>query len=94
MIYTFKPKYIQTPLTFLTLSQFIRYSLVNCNKIWQELRVKLWQNKFILIMSDNFDNELQSTKNSDNCWYDNINTTTNSLLTNYQAMLNFVQILV
>ncbi len=36
-----KPKFIQTPSTFLTLSQFIRYSLENGNKIWQELQVKL-----------------------------------------------------
>ncbi len=46
-------------------------------------------------MSDNFDikvcNRLQSTKNSDNCYYDNIYTTINTLLANYQAMLNFVQ---
>ncbi len=50
--YTVKPKFIQTPSTFLTLSQFIRYScsLENSNKIWQELRVQLCQNKFILIM--------------------------------------------
>ncbi len=46
-----KPKCIQTPSTFLTLSHFICYSLQNGNKIWQEL----CQNKFILIMSDNFD---------------------------------------
>ncbi len=46
-------------------------------------------------MSDNFDrkvcNGLQSTKNSDNCKYDNIYTTINTLLNNYQAMLHFVQ---
>ncbi len=53
-----KPKCIQTPSTFLTLSQFIHYSWDNGNKIWQELRVKLCQNKFILIMSDNFDRKL------------------------------------
>ncbi len=40
------------------ISQFIRYSLENDNKIWQELRVKPWQNKFILIMSDKFDRTL------------------------------------
>ncbi len=28
------------------ISQFIRYSLENGNKIWQELRVKLCQNTF------------------------------------------------
>ncbi len=48
------------------ISQFICYSLENGNKVWQELRVKLCQNKFILIMSDNFDwkvcNGLQSIK--------------------------------
>ncbi len=42
-----------------------------CNKMWQELRVELCQNKVILIMSDNFDrkvcNGLQSTKKLDNC---------------------------
>ncbi len=32
-LYTVKPKFIQTPSTFLTLSQFIRYSLENGNKI-------------------------------------------------------------
>ncbi len=44
-------------------------------------------------MSDNFDRKvcigLQSTKNSDNCLYDNIYTTIytniNTVLTNYQA---------
>ncbi len=30
----------------------------NGNKIWQELRVKLCQNKLILIMSDNFDRKV------------------------------------
>ncbi len=39
---TVKPKCIQTPSTYLTLSQFIHYSLENGN------------NKWILIMSDNF----------------------------------------
>ncbi len=39
----------------LKLSQFICYSFENCNKILQELRVKLCQNKLILKMSDNFD---------------------------------------
>ncbi len=53
-IHTVKSKIIQTPSTFLTLSQFIHYSLENGNKIWQELRVKLCQSKLILIMSDNF----------------------------------------
>ncbi len=48
----------ETPSTFLTLSQFICYSLENGNKIWQELIVKLCQNKFILIMSDNFDRKV------------------------------------
>ncbi len=56
--HTVKPKFIQTPSTFLTLSQFIHYSLENGNKIWQELRVKLFQNKFILIISDNFDRKV------------------------------------
>ncbi len=56
--YIVKPIFIQTPSTFLTLSQFIRYSSENGNKIWQELRVKLCQNKFILIMSDNFDGKV------------------------------------
>ncbi len=55
--YTVKPKFIQTSSTFLTLSQFIHYSLENGNKIWQELRVELCQNKLILIMLDNFDKE-------------------------------------
>ncbi len=36
--YIIKPKFIQTPSTVLTLSQFIRYSLENGNKIWQELK--------------------------------------------------------
>ncbi len=40
-------------------------------------------------MSDNFNRKvcigLQSTKNSDNCLYDNIYTTINTVLTNYQA---------
>jgi len=31
--HTVKPKFIQTPSTFLTLSQFIHYSLENGNKI-------------------------------------------------------------
>ncbi len=54
-----QPTFIQTPSsTFLTLSQFIRYSVENGNKIWQELWVKLCQNKFILIMSDNFDRKV------------------------------------
>ncbi len=44
--------------TFLTLWQFICYSLETGNKIWKELRVKLCQNKFILIMSDNFDRKM------------------------------------
>jgi len=30
-VYTVKPKFIQTPSTFLTLSQYIRYSLENGN---------------------------------------------------------------
>ncbi len=34
-VYTVKPKFIQTPSTFLTLSQFICYSLENGNKICQ-----------------------------------------------------------
>ncbi len=55
---TVKPRFIQTSSTFLTLSQFIRYSLENGNKIWQELRVKLFQNTFILIMSDNVDRKI------------------------------------
>ncbi len=55
---TVKPKIIQTPSTFLALSQFIRYGLENGNKIWQELRVKLCQNKLILIMSYNFDRKI------------------------------------
>ncbi len=42
------------------------FAMVYGNKIWQELRVKLCQNKFSLIMSDNFDRKvcdgLQSTK--------------------------------
>ncbi len=38
--------------------QFIRYSLENGNKIWQELEVKLCQNKLILIISDNFNRKL------------------------------------
>ncbi len=66
---TVQPKCIQTPSTFLTLSQFIRYS-------WKENGIKYdnnselnWtnQNKIILIMLDYFDrkacNGLQSTKN-------------------------------
>ncbi len=40
------------------ISQFIRYSLENSNKIWEELRVKPCQNKFILIKSDNFDRKV------------------------------------
>ncbi len=82
-------KLIQTPSTFHTLSQFIRYSLENGNKIWQELRVKLCQNKFILIMSDNFDRKvcdgLQSTK-----MIQLLNISTQLDETNYQAMLNLV----
>ncbi len=41
-----------------TLSQFILYSLENVNKIFQELRVKLCQNRLIWIMSDNFERNL------------------------------------
>ncbi len=41
MSYIVKPKFIQTPSTFLILSQFILHSLENGIKIWQELRVEL-----------------------------------------------------
>ncbi len=52
-----------TPSKFLTLSQFIRYSLENGNTYdmsWVELWNLFFQNKWILILSDNFDrsNEL------------------------------------
>ncbi len=53
-----KPKFIQTPSTFLASSQFIRYHLEEGNKIWQELIVKLCLKKFSLIMSDNFDRKV------------------------------------
>ncbi len=50
---------------------FICCSLVNSDNIWQELRVKMCQNKFTLIMSNNFDRKvyyaLQSTKIPENC---------------------------
>ncbi len=38
-------------------------------------------------MSENFDNGLQSTKNSDNCWYDNINTTTKTWTITKQCLI-------
>ncbi len=37
---------------------FICCSLVNSDNIWQELRVKMCQNKFTLIMSNNFDRKV------------------------------------
>ncbi len=40
-------------------------------------------------MSDNFDKMV--CNGTDNCWYDNIFTIIKTLLTNYQAMLNFVK---
>ncbi len=46
-----EPKITQTPSTFLTLSQFIGYSLENCNNIWTNSRVKLFQNNFLIIIS-------------------------------------------
>ncbi len=57
------------------ISQFTRYSLESGNKIWQELLLNCL-NKWILIISDN-------------CYYDNIYTTINNLLKNYQAMFFF-----
>ncbi len=40
------------------ISKCIRYSSEKGNKIWKEPRVKLFQDKFILIMSDNFDRKV------------------------------------
>ncbi len=48
--------YIQTPSAFLTLSQFVHYSLENGKNMTNS--VKLCQNKFFLIMSDNFDGKV------------------------------------
>ncbi len=55
--------------------------------------LKLSQNKFILIILTLIEGYygLQSNKNSDNCKYDNIYTTINTLSNNYQSMLDFVQ---
>ncbi len=57
-LYTVKPKFIQTPSTFLILSQFIRYSLENGNKIWQELKSETVSEQIHLDMSDNFDRKV------------------------------------
>ncbi len=57
-IYIYIYIYICSQTKIFTLTQLIRYSLENGNKIWQELIVKLRQNKFILIMSDNFDRKV------------------------------------
>ncbi len=94
---TVQPKCIQTPSTFLTLSQFIRYS-------WKENGIKYdnnselnWtnQNKIILIMLDYFDrkacNGLQSTKNYSTVKFKFTIRLYKFSSTNYQAMLNFVQ---
>ncbi len=80
------------------ISQFIFYSLENGNKIW--LRVKQCQNKFILIMSDNFDRtvyvmdynqpEIQITVSVTIFTQLNQFKYINTLLTNYQAMLHFI----
>ncbi len=53
-----KSKYILAPSTFLTLSQFVRFSLEMVIKNDMNSRVKLCQNKLILIMSDNFDRKV------------------------------------
>ncbi len=89
---TVKQKCIQTPSTFLTLSQIICYSLEMHIK-YDKNSLKLSQNKFILIILTLIEGYygLQSNKNSDNCKYDNIYTTINTLSNNYQSMLDFVQ---
>ncbi len=58
--HTVKPKCIQIPSTFLTLSQFIHNRLENGKKIWQELRAELncvWK-IIILLMADNSDRKV------------------------------------